>query len=43
MAVNAKGVFLGTKHAIPTMRQAGGSSIVNIGSAGGGGDCDNSW
>ena len=24
LAVNAKGVFLGTKHAIPAMRQAGG-------------------
>ncbi len=32
MAVNAKGVFLGTKHAIPAMRQAGGGSIVNISS-----------
>src|SRR5262245_35922080 len=30
MAVNAKGVFLGTKHAIPAMRRAGGGSIVNI-------------
>src|SRR5262249_11347138 len=30
MSVNAKGVFLGTKCAIPTMRQAGGGSIVNI-------------
>ena len=28
MAVNAKGVFLGTKHAIPAMRRAGGGSIV---------------
>ena len=27
MAVNAKGVFLGTKVAIPAMRQAGGGSI----------------
>ena len=34
MAVNAKGVFLGTKHAIPAMREAGGGSIVNIGSTG---------
>jgi len=32
MAVNAKGVFLGTKFAIPAMRQAGGGSIVNISS-----------
>ena len=30
MAVNARGVFLGTKHAIPAMRRAGGGSIVNI-------------
>ena len=28
--VNAKGVFLGTKLAIPEMRKAGGGSIVNI-------------
>ena len=26
MDINAKGVFLGTKHAIPAMRQAGGGS-----------------
>jgi len=32
MAVNVKGVFLGTKHAIPAMRRAGGGSIVNIAS-----------
>ena len=32
MAVNAKGVFLGTKAVIPAMRQAGGGSIVNISS-----------
>jgi cyclopentanol dehydrogenase len=32
MAVNAKGVFLGTKAAIPAMRRAGGGSIVNISS-----------
>ena len=32
MDVNAKGVFLGTKTAIPAMRRAGGGSIVNIAS-----------
>ena len=32
MAVNAKGVFLGTKLAIPEMLKAGGGSIVNISS-----------
>ncbi|MBM3222004.1 MAG: glucose 1-dehydrogenase [Candidatus Rokubacteria bacterium] len=32
MAVNAKGVFLGTKAAIPAMRRARGGSIVNISS-----------
>ncbi len=35
MAVNTKGVFLGTKHAIPEMRRAGGGSIVNISSIAG--------
>ena len=35
MAVNARGVFLGTKHAIPAMRRAGGGSIVNISSIAG--------
>ena len=35
MEVNAKGTFLGTKHAIPAMRQAGGGSIVNISSTAG--------
>ena len=35
MAVNAKGVFLGTKCAIPAMRQAGGGSIINISSTAG--------
>ncbi len=32
MAVNAKGVFLGTKAVIPEMRRAGGGSIINISS-----------
>src|SRR4030065_120910 len=32
MDINAKGVFLGTKAAIPAMRQAGGGSIINISS-----------
>ena len=32
-AVNADGVFLGCKHAIPALRQAGGGSIVNLSSA----------
>ena len=35
MDVNAKGVFLGTKAAIPHMKQAGGGSIVNISSISG--------
>ena len=35
LAVNATGVFLGTKHAIPEMRKAGGGSIVNISSISG--------
>ena len=32
MAVNARGVFLGTRHAIAPMRAAGGGSIVNVSS-----------
>ena len=32
MEINAKGVFLGTRAAIPEMRKAGGGSIVNISS-----------
>ena len=32
MEVNAKGVFLGTKYAIPAMQRAGGGSIINISS-----------
>lgn len=35
MGVNVKGVFLGTKYAIPLMRAAGGGSIVNISSGAG--------
>jgi NAD(P)-dependent dehydrogenase (short-subunit alcohol dehydrogenase family) len=35
MAINGKGVFLGTKAAIPEMRKAGGGSIVNISSIAG--------
>ena len=33
MEVNAKGVFLGTKTAIPELRKVGGGSIVNISSS----------
>jgi NAD(P)-dependent dehydrogenase (short-subunit alcohol dehydrogenase family) len=32
MDINAKGVFLGMKHAVPAMRRAGGGAIVNISS-----------
>jgi NAD(P)-dependent dehydrogenase (short-subunit alcohol dehydrogenase family) len=35
MAVNAKGVFLGTKAAIPAMRRSGGGAIVNLSSIAG--------
>jgi NAD(P)-dependent dehydrogenase (short-subunit alcohol dehydrogenase family) len=35
MEVNAKGVFLGTKAAIPAMRRVGGGSIINISSISG--------
>ena len=35
MAVNTRGVFLGTKSAIPLMRQSGGGSIINISSGAG--------
>ena len=34
-AVNAKGVFLGTKAAIPALRASGGGSIINISSTAG--------
>jgi cyclopentanol dehydrogenase len=34
-AVNVKGVFLGTKHAIPAMRACGGGSVINIASVAG--------
>ncbi len=35
MSVNVKGVFLGTKAALPALRRAGGGSIVNISSTAG--------
>ena len=35
LAVNAKGVFLGTRQALPAMRRAGGGSIINVSSIAG--------
>ena len=35
LAVNTKGVFLGTRRAIPAMRRAGGGSIINVSSIAG--------
>ena len=35
MAVNSRGVFLGTKHAVLAMKPAGGGSIVNLSSISG--------
>jgi NAD(P)-dependent dehydrogenase (short-subunit alcohol dehydrogenase family) len=33
IAVNLRGVFLGSKHAVPALRRAGGGAIVNMGSS----------
>ena len=35
MQVNTKGVFLGTRKALPAMRRAGGGSIINVSSIAG--------
>ena len=35
MSINAKGVFLGMKHAAPALKRAGGGAIVNISSISG--------
>ena len=35
LAVNTKGVFLGTRKALPAMRRAGGGSIINVSSIAG--------
>lgn len=35
MAINATGVFLGTKYAVPAMKASGGGSIVNLSSIAG--------
>lgn len=35
MAVNVDGVFLGTKHALPLMREAGSGNIINVSSVAG--------
>ena len=34
LGINAKGAFLGIKHAIPEMRKAGGGSMINISTIG---------